>query len=286
MRNRGLIVKVTVVIGIAGIAALGTVGCEKDDDLKTQLKPITEVKHDTVYIDKSDSANSVKPDTIYLPGDTVYLPFDSTMIKSDTIRVPGDTIRVPGDTIRIPGDTIRIPNDTIYLPSKPDPIYTPSKPDTVYLPSKPDTIYTPSKPDTIYTPSKPDTIYTPSKPDTIYLPMQPHSTTYVWAKKDWNTILSPSNTNNVVKSADSTSVSKVVLRNDGTSLGGAYTTSIFNRIDAVIQSVSPENRYKIRGAGTLNDIAMKTPQNVQDSIKLSMLGFSFGNVIYSQDFHR
>ena len=112
-------------LGIAGIATLGTVGCEKEDDFKTQIR--TETKHDTVYVKKTDTINSVKSDTIYLPGDTIYTP-------RDTIYIPGDTIYTPNDTIYIPGDTVYTKPDTIYTPSKPDTIYIPSKPDTVYIP--------------------------------------------------------------------------------------------------------------------------------------------------------
>lgn len=231
--------------GIAGITALGTVGCEKEDDFKSQIRTVTETKHDTIY---------AKPDTVYTPGDTVY--------------IAGDTIYTPKDTIYLPGDTVYTPKDTVYLPSKPD---------TIYLPSKPDTIYTPSKPDTVYLPSKPDTIYIDNTPH--------HNTTYVWGDNNWYAIW-PGVTDNVAKSADSTLVDKVILKNDGKSFGGTFTNMLMDWMNTVIESVSPENRYKVRGAGTLNETAIGSQQDIQDSIKLSNMGFSFGKVVYAQGFQR
>ena len=263
-------------LGIAGIATLGTVGCEKEDDFKTQIR--TETKHDTVYVKKTDTINSVKSDTIYLPGDTIYTPKDTIYIPGDTIYTPNDTIYIPGDTIYIPGDTVYTKPDTIYTPSKPDTIYTPSKPDTIYTPSKPDTIYTPSKPDTIYTPSKPDTIYIPSKPDTVYVPVIPHhNTTYVWGKGFLDNVYPA---DNVTKSCDSLSVDTVFLKNNGVSWAGNSATVVLKYVNKVLDDVKSDNKYKIRGAGTLNDVGMGTDQAYQDSITLSRMGFKFGKVRY------
>jgi len=259
-------------LGIAGIATLGTVGCEKEDDLKSALRTEQTPKHDTVYVNKTDT---LRPDTVYIPADTLFIP-------GDTIYLPGDTIYLPGDTIFTPCDTLYIPGDTVF--AKPDTIYV--KPDTVYTPSKPDTIYTPSKPDTVYVPSKPDTIYL--KPDTVYIekPETPHhNTTYIWGDNNWNAIW-PEITDNVAKSADSTIVDKVILKNDGRSLGGTRTSSLMNALNIVIESVSPENRYKVRGSGTLETTGIANQQDVQDSIRLSTLGFSFGKVVYDDSFQR
>jgi signal peptidase I len=271
-------IRLIVLLGIAGIAALGTVGCEKEDDIKTQI--LTETKHDTVYVNKTDTINSVRSDTIYLPGDTIYTPKDTIYTPKDTIYIPGDTIYLAGDTIYIPNDTIYIPGDTIYIPN--DTIYIPG--DTVY--TKPDTIYTPSKPDTIYTPSKPDTIYIPSKPDTVYVPVIPHhNTTYIWGDNNWDAIW-PETTDNVAKSADSTLVDKVILKNDGRSLGGISTSDLMSWINTVVESVSPTKRYKVRGSGTLEETSIGNQQDIQDSIRLSNFGFDFGRVVYSDKLQR
>lgn len=279
--KKELRIRFILMLGIAGIATLGTVGCEKEDDFKTQIR--TETKHDTVYVKKTDTINSVKSDTIYLPGDTIYMPRDTIYIPGDTIYTPNDTIYIPGDTIYIPGDTVYTKPDTIYTPSKPDTIYIPSKLDTIYTPSKPDTIYTPSKPDTIYTPSKPDTIYIPSKPDTVYIPVIPHhNTTYVWGNGNWGAVWPA---DRVAASADSVSVDNVYLKNDGKSLGGMHTSDIFRYMNMIIESAPADKRYKVRGAGTLNESGISSTQDVQDSIKLSDMGFDFGKVRYG-DFQR
>ena len=246
-------------LGIAGITALGTVGCEKEDDFKTQIR--TETKHDTVYVNKPDT---LRPDTVYIPADTLF--------------VPGDTIYLPGDTIYLPGDTIFTPRDTIYLPG--DTIF--AKPDTIYL--KPDTVYTPSKPDTVYTPSKPDTIYL--KPDTVYIekPAIPHhNTTYIWGDNNWDAVWPA---DKVAASADSTLVDNVYLKNDGKSLGGIRTRDIMTYMNMIVESVTPANRYKVKGSGTLNEVGMANQQDIQDSIKLSNFGFSFGTIRYNENFQR
>ena len=228
-------------LGIAGIATLGTVGCEKEDDFKTQIR--TETKHDTVYVNKTDT---LRPDTVYIPADTLF--------------VPGDTIYLPGDTIYLPGDTIFTPRDTIYLPG--------------------DTIF--AKPDTIYV--KPDTVYI--KPDTVYVPIDNtphHNTTYIWGDNNWDAVWPA---DKVAASADSASVDIVYLKNDGKSLGGLRTRDLMTFMNMIVESVTPANRYKVKGSGTLNEVGMANQQDIQDSIKLSNFGFSFGTIRYNENFQR
>ena len=188
-----------------------------------------------------------------------------TETKHDTVYAKPDTVYAPNDTIYLPGDTVYTPKDTVYTPK-----------DTVYIPG--DTVYTPK--DTIYIPG--DTVYTPSKPDTVYVD-KTHNTTYVWGMDYWNEIW-PTVTDNVARSADSATVNLVFLKNNGASMG-VYTSSIINLLDVVRNSVSPQNRYKIHGSGTLNDVVISSQQCVQDSIRLAQMGFSFGRVEY-RDFQR
>jgi len=234
------------IIGIAGATALA--GCEKEDDMKTAVRSTPVTQHDTVYV-------PAKTDTVYIPKDTIYVP-------GDTIYLPGDTIFTPCDTIYIPGDTVFAKPDTIYV--KPDTVYTPSKPDTIYLPSKPDTIYL--KPDTVYI-EKPDT--PPATPH--------HNTTYIWGDNNWDAVWPA---DKVAASADSALVDNVYLKNDGKSLGGLHTSDLMRYMNMIIESVPATNRYKLRGAGTLHESFINSQQDVQDSIKLSQFGFSFGKVRY------
>ena len=139
---------VSLIIGMAGVSTL--TGCGKDEDLKTVVRSEHTTKHDTVYVNKTDT---LIPDTVHIPGDTLF--------------IPGDTLFIPGDTIYLPGDTIYTPQDTIYISG-----------DTIF--TKPDTVYTPSKPDTIYL--KPDTVYI-EKPD------KPHyNITYIWGVEYWDEV--------------------------------------------------------------------------------------------------
>lgn len=108
-----------------------------------------------------------------------------------------------------------------------------------------------------------------------------HSTTYVWGIHNWKAIWPA---DKVIASADSTLVDNVFLLNDGMSWEGMSTTSVLEQLTPVIESIKPENRYKIRGAGTLNGIAIGREQNVQDSIVLDKMGFKFGKVIYGGNF--
>ena len=141
-------------------------------------------------------------------------------------------------------------------------------------------LYLPSKPDTIYTPSKPDTIYLPSKPDTIYVPVDNtphHNTTYIWGRNFTDNVYPATN---ISKSCDSLLVDTVFLKNNGVSWEGAPTTTVLKYMTKVLDDVKSDNKHKIRGAGTLNDVGMGTEQTYQDSIKLAKMGFKFGRVYY------
>lgn len=114
--------------------------------------------------------------------------------------------------------------------------------------------------------------------------IHPHTTTYVWGAGNWNNVW-PEYTDNVAKSADSLMVKTIYLKNDGNSLNGMFTHTLLNYMNTIVESASPENRAKIRGAGTLNGTGIGSKQDVQDSVKLSQFGFSFGKVRYG-DFER
>ena len=112
----------------------------------------------------------------------------------------------------------------------------------------------------------------------------PHATTYVWGAGNWNSVW-PEKTDNVARSADSLMVKTVYLKNDGNSLGNMHTNDILIYMNTIVESVSPNNRGKVRGAGTLNDVGITNYQDVQDSIKLAEFGFLFGKIAYG-DFQR
>ena len=103
-----------------------------------------------------------------------------------------------------------------------------------------------------------------------------HNTTYVWGKYNWDAV-NPAKTDNVAASADSTLVDNVFLLNDGASWEGSPTTLILEQLNVIMESVKPENRYKIRGAGILYNVGTSTTEQThKDSIKLAQMGFKFG----------
>lgn len=108
-----------------------------------------------------------------------------------------------------------------------------------------------------------------------------HDTTYMWGYNNWEPV---SLGVNVVASADSTLVDRVYLQNDGESLEGMHTTALLKALNSVIDVVPIENKHKIRGAGTLNEIGISNDQNRQDSIILANMGFKFGKVRYGQNY--
>ena len=115
------------------------------------------------------------------------------------------------------------------------------------------------------------------------LPEPHHNTTYVWGIENWDAVW---HADKVVASADSTSVDYVFLQNDGNSLEGLPTTWVLKNMNNIIESVPLENQYKIRGAGTLNDIYVHSDQMYLDSIALAQMGFKFGTVYHNGYKHR
>ena len=107
------------------------------------------------------------------------------------------------------------------------------------------------------------------------LPEPQHDTTYVWGKHYWTEVWPA---DKVVASADSSSVRNVFLMNDGISWEGSSTTLIMKQLTPIIESVPSGNRYKLRGAGTLNGVSMGNEQTYKDSITLANLGFKINKV--------
>lgn len=105
-----------------------------------------------------------------------------------------------------------------------------------------------------------------------------HDTTYVWGIENWSAVQPLDE--KVPSSADSASVRYVFLLNDGVSLDGLSTSWVLRNMNMIIERVAPENRHKIRGAGTLNEVGILGLECVQDSITLAQMGFTFGNVRY------
>lgn len=105
-----------------------------------------------------------------------------------------------------------------------------------------------------------------------------HNTTYVWGIDNWSAVWPA---DKVAASADSVLVDNVFLMNDGRSFEGQATTTILKTLNKIIDVSKPENRYKIRGAGILNDTWIGNDQALQDSISLAKMGFTFGKVYYN-----
>ena len=115
---------------------------------------------------------------------------------------------------------------------------------------------------------------------THHAPEQPHhNTTYVWGDDYWDEVWPA---DKVAASADSILVDYVILHNNGTSFAGMQTSTLLEGLNKIITAAKPENRYKIRGSGTLNELSVIKKENVQDSITLSQMGFLFGRVRYGQ----
>ena len=112
--------------------------------------------------------------------------------------------------------------------------------------------------------------YNPDKDKTPH-----HNTTYLWGVHYWKEVWPA---DKVVASADSTSVDIVYLKSDGVSWEGSATTLVLMQLEPIIESVTPENRYKIRGAGIINGVAVDGGQTYKDSVALSDMGFMFGQV--------
>lgn len=105
-----------------------------------------------------------------------------------------------------------------------------------------------------------------------------HDTTYVWGKNNRSAVKPLDQ--KVPVSADSASVRYVYLLNDGRSWTGTPTSWLLNNLNNIIEHVAPENRHKIRGAGTLHDVGILQDKDVSDSVSLAKMGFKFGKTHY------
>lgn len=110
------------------------------------------------------------------------------------------------------------------------------------------------------------------------VPEPQHDTTYVWGIDNWSAVQPLDQ--KVPASADSASVRYIYLLNDGNSLQGAPTSWILKNMNMIIEQVVPQNRHKIRGAGTLHDVGILQDKDVLDSIALAKMDFQFGKVHY------
>ena len=110
------------------------------------------------------------------------------------------------------------------------------------------------------------------------VPEPQHDTTYVWGIENWSAVQPLDQ--KVPASADSTSVRYVYLLNDGNSLDGLSTSWVLRNMNKIIEHVAVNNRHKIRGAGTLNEVGVLDYQARQDSVTLAQMGFQFGKIRY------
>ena len=94
-----------------------------------------------------------------------------------------------------------------------------------------------------------------------------HNTTYVWGDNNWDAVWPA---DKVAASADSVLVDNVFLLNDGKSLSGLDVTRTRQNMELIINSVSKQNQYKIRGAGNLRHLNIN---DKNDSIWLANFGF-------------
>ena len=96
-------------------------------------------------------------------------------------------------------------------------------------------------------------------------------------------------TDNVVASADSTSVRTVYLHSDGVWWGGAFNMNELREwvLEPVLNDIPERNRHKIRGAGIINGPLFRTDdkqmftKQYEDSVWLSKMGFIIKDPIYS-----
>jgi len=97
-----------------------------------------------------------------------------------------------------------------------------------------------------------------------------HNTTYVWGKNNLTHVFPA---DKITKSVDSTLVDFVFLENDGESWEGWPSTIILAYINKILDDVKSDNKHKIRGAGTLNDVGLGNEQTYKDSVTLVQMGF-------------
>jgi hypothetical protein len=107
------------------------------------------------------------------------------------------------------------------------------------------------------------------KTEDIEKPVAPHETVYTFGE-DANGQLSFTSiipTDNIKKSADSVSVTKIIIRSNGTSLGGMASKIL---IEKVLEPGFEAAGAKGVGDGNLKDLSL---MNLEDSIKLTGWGY-------------
>ena len=128
------------------------------------------------------------------------------------------------------------------------------------------------------------TLFTSCEKDEPTIPL--HDTIYVWGTNNMTQIFP---TDNVVASADSTSVRTVYLHSDGVWWGGAFNMNELREwvLEPVLNDIPERNRHKIRGAGIINGPLFRTDdkqmftKQYEDSVWLSKMGFIIKDPIYS-----
>ena len=79
-----------------------------------------------------------------------------------------------------------------------------------------------------------------------------HDTTYMWGRNYWDEVWPA---DKVRASADSVQVRYVILKNNGSYWGDAYTAEdIRKELTNIINEVTPANRYKLKGVGKLSAV--------------------------------
>ena len=128
------------------------------------------------------------------------------------------------------------------------------------------------------------TLFTSCEKDEPTIPL--HDTTYVWGRNNMAQLFP---TDNVVASADSTSVRTVYLHSDGAPWGGAFNMTELREwvLEPVLNDIPEHNRHKIKGSGIINQPLFRTDdkqmftKQYEDSVWLSKMGFIIKAPIYS-----
>ncbi len=127
------------------------------------------------------------------------------------------------------------------------------------------------------------TLFTSCEKEEPTIPL--HDTTYVWGAQNLTQIFP---TDNVVASADSTSVRTVYLHSDGVWGSGLSMTELREWIlEPVLNDIPKHNRHKIKGAGIISGHVFRTDdkqmftKQYEDSVWLSKMGFIIKDPIYS-----
>ena len=127
------------------------------------------------------------------------------------------------------------------------------------------------------------TLFTSCEKDEPTIPL--HDTTYVWGTNNMAQIFP---TDNVVASADSTSVRTVYLHSDGV-WGWALDMTELREwvLEPVLNDIPEHNRHKIKGSGIINGPVFRTDdkqmftKQYEDSVWLSKMGFIIKDPIYT-----